>query len=203
MKGNFPPLPSPVSFSSSLEQPLLWIWTESSAHFYLLLPIYSWAMCTGLCFFFTKLSSRIYHKYSFAVCFFSHCTLFSAFFLREKTTIEREKKKGFWFCLLLAQKQVEFLLLYCLITLGHLTLNRCKPLKAGTLPTPSSAPSTWCPDHEHVVTQWLPLRPLLPPRGKGCCFRQGCWPVPPSLCKPPSPAYSPSLPSLSSSCRRM
>ena len=36
-----------------------------------------------------------------------------------------------------------------------------------------------------MLTPWLPLRPLLPPRGKGCCFRQGCWPVPPSLCKSP------------------
>jgi len=74
--------------------------------------------------------------------FFPHCTLFSAF-ERENNYREREKR-GFWllhFCLLLARKQVEFLLLYCLITLGHLTLNRCKPLKAETLPTLSGAPS--------------------------------------------------------------
>ena len=75
--------PQSQSFSSSPGQPLLWIWTESSAHFYLLLPIYSWAMCTGL------FSLQNFHQ-GFTIntllqfAFFPHCTLFSAFLWERK-----------------------------------------------------------------------------------------------------------------------
>lgn len=127
--------------------------------------------------------------------FFPIIHYFLLFFERENNY--RGIKRGFrllHFCLLLARKQVEFLLLYCLITLGHLTLNRCKPLKAGPCPL-NRASSLVCPDHEYMMTRWLPWGPLLPPRGKGCCFCQGCWPVPPLFVSPPLPlALLPSQP---------